>query len=314
MSKKVEKLLIKIFVSGLLFWFILSRIDAKSLFENFQLMDFRLAPVIVLLIVGNYFFSSVRWKKLLIHESCKDVSVKYLTSLYFIGSFFNNFMPTSIGGDVYKIYKLAKKTKSATAAFSSTFMERFTGMIALVLISYVGMIQTIGFWVSLIPQNYQIPSVIWGMKFLLFFGFWIGALVAFFALKVLSQKFSKLNKLYESLIAYKGERGVLVWALVTSFIVQALAISTQYFVFLSLGVNLPIAYSLFVIPVITLASFFIPSLNGLGVQDALYIQFFGVVGVGRELALSASIVYHLFRLFVSLIGGVLYAFERSEES
>ena len=106
---------------------------------------------------------------------------------------------------------------------------------------------------------------------------------------------------------YKGKNKVLLIAFLTSFIVQFLAIFTQYFIFLALGVRLPLFYSLFVFPVITLASFFIPSLNGVGVQDALYVQLFQVVYIIPELALSASILYHLFRLGVSLIGGVLYA-------
>jgi uncharacterized membrane protein YbhN (UPF0104 family) len=89
-----------------------------------------------------------------------------------------------------------------------------------------------------------------------------------------------------------------------------LAIFTQYFIFLAMGVDLPVLYALFIFPVITLASFFIPSLNGVGVQDGLYIQLFGLVGVGSAVALSASIIYHLFRLGVSLIGGFFYAFEK----
>jgi len=77
-------------------------------------------------------------------------------------------------------------------------------------------------------------------------------------------------------------------------------------------VKLPIFYAFFVFPVITLAGFFIPSLNGLGVQDVLYISFMGQVGVSESLAISASVLYHLSRLIVSLVGGVLYAMGKGE--
>mgnify|MGYP000035334764 FL=1 len=79
-----------------------------------------------------------------------------------------------------------------------------------------------------------------------------------------------------------------------------------------MGVNSPLDYALFIFPVITLISFFVPSLNGLGVQDALYMQLFLVVGIPAEISLSASIIYHLLRLFVSLFGGVLYALGKSD--
>ena len=99
---------------------------------------------------------------------------------------------------------------------------------------------------------------------------------------------------------------------VVVFVVQLLAVATQYFVLVSLGISVPFVYTLFVFPVVFLASIFIPSLNGFGVQDALYIHFFTAVGVTTELALSASIVYHLFRLAVSLFGGILYAMGKAD--
>ena len=110
---------------------------------------------------------------------------------------------------------------------------------------------------------------------------------------------------------YRAEKKVLGFALVTSFVVQFLSVFTQYFVFRALGLDVPFIYALVVLPMITLAGFFIPSLNSMGVQDALYIQVFSYVGVGRELAFTASILYHFFRLVVSLVGGVFYVFEEN---
>jgi hypothetical protein len=49
-------------------------------------------------------------------------------------------MPTSIGGDVFKVYTLGKKLNNVSDAFSATFMERFTGLISLVFIAIFGLI------------------------------------------------------------------------------------------------------------------------------------------------------------------------------
>lgn len=307
----MKKTLIKIAVSLLLFVFIFSQINLQEVISNFKRMDIMYIPLILLLLVLNYIISSIRWKKLLIFENTHHITVKYLVNLYFVGAFFNNFMPTSIGGDVYKIFKLGNKIQSKSNAFSATFMERFTGIIALVLISYYGLTTTLDFWLSLLPDYISGNSyLVLVFKFLLYFGFWIAAVVGFASLKFLATKISKLRGIYESLILYKNEYNVLGWAFVTSFIVQLMGIFTQYYIFKALGVDLSVSYALFVLPVITMASFFIPSLNGVGVQDLLYIKFFETVGVGSELALSASVLYHLFRLFVSLAGGVLYAIEK----
>ena len=109
------------------------------------------------------------------------------------------------------------------------------------------------------------------------------------------------------LLSFLYKKSILFYAFVTSLIVQLLGIFTQFFIFKGLGVNLNVLYSLLVFPIITLASFFIPSLNGLGVQDLLYERLF----IGVTLAISASLLYHFFRLLVSLIGGILYAFEKN---
>lgn len=310
--KKRIKTLLKIIISVGLFALILHTVDLKSVAGNFKLLDPRYIPLIVLLFFLNYFVSSIRWKFLLIYRKSEEVSVWYLTALYFMGSFFNNFMPTSIGGDVYKVYRLGKKIENTPAAFSATFMERFTGMMALVIISYFGLMKTLNFWIGMLPESMLASRFLVGaFKFLVLFGFWIAAALGFLALKFLAKKIGVFKKVYDAMVAYKDHKTVLLNAFITSFAVQVVAILSHFFVLKAIGVDVPIFYALFVFPVIFLTSFIIPSLNGMGVQDFLYIQFFTAVGVSADLALSASIIYHLFRVFVSLIGGVLYAVEKS---
>ncbi len=312
-KKNWKKPALKISLSAILLYIILSRTDLKAFASNIRLMDLRLAPLILFLLISKYVVSALRWKQLLIFDGAKSLSVKYLVSLYFIGAFFNNFMPTSVGGDVYKMFQLGKKLKSKSQGFSSTFMERFTGIMALVVISYYGLIRTMSFWVGVLPQGIRSNSLLVIMfKMGLFSGFWITTIVGFFSLGFLAQKISIVQKVYDALMAYKSQQKVLLIAFLTSFIVQFFAIFTQYFILLSLGINVPISYAIFILPVITLAGFFVPSLNGLGVQDALYISFLGMVGISGSLALSASMVYHFTRLLISLIGGVLYGLGKAD--
>lgn len=313
MSKKLRNTVIKIIVSVVLFGFILINIDTNSLIANIKLMDVAYIPLILTLFIANYVISSIRWKFLLIYKNSEKATIPFLTSLYFIGSFFNNFMPTSIGGDVYKMFKLGQKIDSKADAVSATFMERFTGMVALVIISYFGLIKTLDFWIAQLPNNLKSNEIfVFGFEFLLFVGFWLAAILGFMFLKFFAKKFTFLSQIYDSLIKYNDHKRVLLNAFITSFIVQFIAVLTQYYVFQGMGVTIPFGYAILAFPVIFLASFFIPSLNGLGVQDAMYIYFFTNIGVTPEVALSASIIYHLFRLSVSLIGGVLYAFGKAD--
>lgn len=293
--KKYTNLIVKLIISGTLLGFIFYNLDAKQFIDNFKLLNLNFVPLIILTLIANYIISSYRWKALLIHKNSENISVKYLVYLYFTGAFFNNFMPTSIGGDVYKVVKLGKKIKNNADAFSSTFMERFTGVIALGLISVISLINILKFW-----------------GVVLFIGLWVGIYFSYKTLQFLSKKSKKVEKIYASINAYKGQYRVLKIAFATSFLVQFLAILTQYLIFYAMGITLPFGYSFFIFPIITLAGFFVPSINGVGVQDSLYMNLFSVVGVATSLSLSASVIYHLFRLGVSLIGGVLYAFSNQD--
>lgn len=297
-KKEIWKFVIKIVISASLLVLIFvtdDEISISKIVMSAKQMDLRFAPLIFLFLILNYIISSYRWHSLLVHENVKKVDTKYLIYLYFTGAFFNNVMPTTMGGDVYKIYKLGKKINNTVDAFTATFMERFTGVIALVLISIIGLISL---------------QELWGA--LLLVAFMIGILVGYLVLGFLSNKIKKLKKIYDSISIYRAYPKVVFIAFLTSFLKQFLAISTQYFIFLALGVKLPLTYTFLFFPIITLAGFLIPSVNGLGVQDNLYKRFFALAQVNPTVSVSASLVYHLFRFSVSLIGGVFYALGKDD--
>ena len=109
---------------------------------------------------------------------------------------------------------------------------------------------------------------------------------------------------------YKKEPLILGYSFLASIVVQLSAIFTQYFIFKSINVDLPVDFSLFAFPIIFLSGYAIPSVNGLGSQEVLYTSFFATIGVIATVCIAASFLYHLARLLVSLIGGILYIYEK----
>lgn len=289
-----KKFLLKLLISIVLIVVIYFKVDKNSLFYSISKLNLYFLPLIFFLLIANYIVSSIRWKKLLsIYGEYKEVSLFLLVKLYFIGAFFNNFLPTSIGGDVYKAMKLGGYIKERSKAFASTFMERFSGVVILVIFALYGILSTFGMY-----------------GVLLLVGFCVASVCFYFALEIIGKKFSKLKKFTDALFEYRNKKSVVAYALITSVFVQIFSILTQYLIFIALGAQISLGYSFFAFPVIILASFFIPSQNSIGVQDILYGSFFSSVGVPLEIAVSASIVYHLVRLLTSLIGGVFYAFSK----
>jgi hypothetical protein len=80
--------------------------------------------------------STLKWRILL---APVDLSTPYLRLLgfYFTGMFFNLFLPTIVGGDAVKALLLARETGAPARATMSVFMERNTGLCALLLIALV---------------------------------------------------------------------------------------------------------------------------------------------------------------------------------
>ncbi len=293
-NKNTLKTIVKIIISGSLIYYLFTKkVNISEVAANFKLLDWRYVVLMALIIIIHYTISSFRWKSLLIHERSNEVSRLYLLKLYFEGAFFNNFMPTSIGGDAYKIVKLGRKIKDPATGFSSVFTERFTGILMLFLIGLLSLSKQLGWGVLVL--------IIW-----LISGFYIGMYV----LKILSKKISFVRRIYDALMVYKDYPKVLFFAMFTSLLIQLLSIFTQYLAFRAVGIKLPVFYSLMAFPIITLAGFFIPSINGLGVQDMMYVSMFSFVGVSQGIAATVSITYHIVRMGVSLIGGILYALDR----
>lgn len=304
----MKKLLIKLAISSVFLVLVLRHVDIDSTVKLLRQANPIYFLLIVILIIINYGVSALRWREL--YQGINKPSLIYFLKLYFKGSFFNNFLPTSIGGDSYKVFKLGKKTNDTVNAFTATFMDRFTGFVLLILISYVGIVFTWQDWLTLITGIVGNSSLAYLIMFLGLIGFWIATFIFFASLKLFAPKVAVVQKLYNALKTYKTSRSLLTSALATSFLVQMCAVLTQYYAFLAVGADPSFLYALAVIPIITLAGFFIPSINGVGVQDFLYMNLFALVGVSNPLSLSASLVYHFFRLIVSLIGGVFYALDK----
>jgi len=301
---KYLKLSLKILVSAGLIFYLIYTFDFSKSWEVILISNQYFFLLSFIFIILNYLFSAIRWKYLIISE--KKLSLWYLIKLYFIGSFFNNFLPTSIGGDAFKIVKLGEKIDSKTNAFTATFLERFLGMLALLFFSLYGI-----FSFSKLDQRsyiYGILIIILGfIIFLLFYPKFK------FENRFFNKIFSILDKIYDSFMRYRKFPHLLLASLVSSFIVQFFSIASQYVLFLAVGFALPWDYSFFAFPIIFLSGYAIPSLNGLGSQDFLYQQFFTSLGIVDETIIAASVLYHLSRFLVSLIGGFFYIMERKND-
>ncbi len=229
-----------------------------------------------------------------------------LLQLNFVGAFFNNFLPTTFGGDALRGYYLKKGSDiSLSRAAACIVYERYTGMIVLFWASSLAFIlQNLGL---ISKSTWQMPDQI-----ILFCH--AGTIVTIFLVPFLPQinklLFGESNWLYkrviEPILVYWNDFKLTFKILILSVILQFCVMLCHYLIALSLNIEIPLSYYLVFYPLTTIAGFMIPSLNGLGIREGAYIYFLKAVNVSSEQGLAFSIGWLIVLLITSFIGGVIY--------
>ncbi len=285
----MKKTLIKVTISAVLFFLLSQLVDFGELRQTIAGTEIRFFLLGMGVLAFNYVIGALRWGVLLGKDSPPFL---VLLKFYFLGGFFNNFMPSSVGGDAYKMYRLGKNLGNGVQGVAATFMDRFVGLFALFCLSSLGMISFLG---------------IKGVG--VFLAFLVAVILGLWFLKFASSWHPKLAEFKNIIYSYRDKYAILLKAFALSFGVQICSVGAQLLAFRALGFYPPLGESFFVLPLINFIAFLPISFNGLGVQDVLFSRAFPMLGVAGGSAVAASLVYHAMRFVVSLVGGLLYALE-----
>lgn len=231
-----------------------------------------------------------------------------LLQLIFVGAFFNNFLPTTVGGDALRGYYLKKGSHvSISKAAACIAYERYTGMIVL-------------FWLTSAAFILQDMGIInksaWQVPHELAVFCHISSIITIFIVPFIPQIntliFGKSNwvykKIIEPIIIFWKDLKLVTNVLLLSMILQIFVIVCHYFIAQSLNIQIPLTYYLVFYPLTTLAGFIIPSLNGLGIREGAYIYFLKQVNVSTDQGLAFSICWLIILFITSIIGGLIYLF------
>jgi hypothetical protein len=244
---------------------------------------------LILILLGTC-FSALRWQQILQTSGFK---LPWLTlfSYYLRGYFYNNFLPTQLGGDFYKAVAVGNKINDKSVGLFSVFIDRFSGLLVLLVIGFIGVSYMFG-------PVYVLASIVILA---------IGLALYFPVLKMFSKKIKFFKKFYDASLSLVKNKKSGAKIIFYSLIIQVFSYSMTYVLFLGAGVVLPLWSVLAFMPLSSLV-LLIPSFNGFGTQDLAYVKLFGFAGVTAPVALTVSIMVHVVRLIMSLIGGVFIMF------
>src|SRR5437867_9128535 len=256
-----------------------------------------------------------RWHVLLMVQKI-HLSLPRLTGLFFIGMFYNQFLPGGTGGDIIKSYYLLKETPDKKAgALLAVVFDRFIGLVALVAITAT----LIGLRYDFLSQKPETRSLLWLLLILL--GVSIAFLLSTFVISgfklfhSLPAHFAGRDKLIEISAAYHlyahHWRATLV-AFGASLVAHLATFATFLFAAYALGAPVPVVNFFAVMPVERTISALPISFAGIGLREkVLQIMLSGLCGVPEAKAILIGSLSFLIILVCCLPGALVYLFYKS---
>jgi uncharacterized membrane protein YbhN (UPF0104 family) len=310
-ARRYGLMAVKLAVSVVLLAFLFSRIDATSLWASARRASISWLVIGLGIYVVNVLISVWRWRVLL-HAQGLELSWRMLLGSFLVATFFNNFLPSNIGGDVVRISDTAKPAGSKTLATTVVLTDRTIGLLALVLVAAVGATT-----VASVAGHVQSP--IWPSWL------WAGFLVATMATAPAVLAPSGVGRLLQPLTVFHpewvGDRIESVTAALFRFRDRPTAIGRCFLGAVAVQMTIVIfyvavAHALHVqvapwdLAVIVPLSFIVQmlpvSVNGFGVREATFSFYFTRVGLSMESALLVSLVATALGMVVSLSGAVVW--------
>lgn len=284
--------------------------DLYELFNSKSVLPFVLA--LVCLGLSN-FTACLQWKLLLEKQ---DVHLSYgrLLKLYYVGLFFNNFMPGNVGGDAKKVYDIRMQGGQDTvgAGLTATFFDRLFGLFFITLFALA--VGLLFFMHDSEQRAFMWPSVWIFLGFCALFASLFSRRLGRLLCSVLAKIFpTKVNeRLIRMFERFQQFRSVKLWTSISvlSAVTQALRILVHYFCGIAVGVDLSVSWYLYYIPLVAIVSALPISIGGFGPRELLAQSLFARAGVPnlesvviQLLAYFVSLLLSLFGAFVFLLGG-----------
>ena len=306
--KRSALLVFKVAVSMGLLAYLLSTTDLDALARRVRTGDpmlLALAMVLYAVILG---ISTWRWRVLLQAQGFA-APLADLSASYLVATFFNNFLPSNIGGDVIRVRDSSRLTGSTTTSLAVVAIDRILGLgalYALALSAYVlggpSVRHLAGARVVLLGLG-----LVFGTMTYVFFRPGIARrVVSASGLARFPWALKRFETVQAAVHVYRQQVAAVWVAFLGSVALQSLVVCYYYNVARSLRIPLPLAACFLMVPLCTIVQTIPVSFNGWGIRESVFILYFSQVGLPRDSALAFSLVGAGLIVLMSLSGAVVW--------
>jgi len=273
-TKKTVKLLIQIGLTLLAIYLLLSKVSADDILTAIKTSNIYYLLLAFIAFNISKIISAVRLNQFFMDIGLK-LSQSYNLSLYYLGMFYNLFLPGGIGGDGYKVYLLNKKHhKKVLTLTKALLLDRISGLIALLLFTTFLLLFS-----SFSKISYWIPS-----GSLLF-------LLTIYPLTLLIYK----SKFREFLESFKSTN-------FKALLVQLFQLICAYFIIISLDSHANIIDLLVIFFISSIVAILPFTVGGIGARELTFLYMLEYIHSDVNIGVTLSVLFFIITAISSLIG------------
>ena len=252
--------------------------------------------------LGVQCLAAIRWAALARPVGFQEPLTVFIR-LFFEGQFFSLCLPTSIGGDVVKAYRMAT-TRGRVLAGCTILVDRLAGLSALGVIAVTALIRN----QSSLPL---LPTLLVGN--LLLAAVLLPATLIISRLDRIAQFLPShpgVQGIVAGLLPYQRRPGLIASAITWSLLVQMGTALMVDAVGRSIGTDLPVSVWLAAVPLVALAMVLPISIGGVGIREGGLAVLLSPHGVSKEKAVAIGLLWFLVSIACGLVGGVMFLADR----
>ncbi|MET4202939.1 lysylphosphatidylglycerol synthase transmembrane domain-containing protein [Bradyrhizobium sp. LA6.12] len=292
----------KILISGALLYLALRKVDLSELFSRLTATSLLWIAVAIAVTFLQIFVGVVRWRE--ISAECgAPLELGRAMRYNVIGAFFNQTLPSAIGGDAVRLWLVARAGAGWRAATYSIFVDRAIGLVALAIVV-----------VASLPWSYELITDPHGRSALLLVDFAaLAGGVGFLIFGALKWSWLKTwwathhihaCAVIANRVIFNAKRGPIVAIL--SLLVHVLAVVIAWCVVQSIAAPVSFGQTFLLIPPIMLITLMPISIAGWGVREATMGLAFGFAGLSANEGVNISLLFGAVLFIVGAIGGLVW--------
>ena len=292
----------KILISGALLYLALRKVDLSELFSRLTATSLLWIAMAIAVTFLQIFVGVVRWRE--VSAECgAPLELGRAMRYNVIGAFFNQTLPSAIGGDAVRLWLVARAGAGWRAAAYSIFVDRAIGLVALAIVV-----------VASLPWSYELITDPHGRSALLLIDLLaLAGGLGFLVFGALKWRWLKTwwathhihaCAVIANRVIFNAKRGPIVAIL--SLLVHVLAVVIAWCVVQSIAAPVSFGQTFLLIPPIMLITLMPISIAGWGVREATMGLAFGFAGLSANEGVNVSLLFGAVLFIVGAIGGLVW--------